>query len=66
LDFDFVKWLYLNGYTFVLVGHLDIMNMDVEAPYINSVESAFIPTSNDEIIDLSTSASVKDEVECWG
>jgi len=42
------------------------MNMDVEAPYINSVESGFIATSNDEVIDLSTSASVKDEVECRG
>jgi hypothetical protein len=40
--------------------------MDIEAPYINSVESAFIPTSNDEIIDLSAGTSVKDEVECWG
>jgi hypothetical protein len=40
--------------------------MDVEAPYINSVESAFIPASNDEVIDLSTSASIEDKVECWG
>jgi hypothetical protein len=32
------------------------MNVDVETPYINSVESTFIATSNDEVLDFSTSA----------
>lgn len=56
----------LDRYALVLIGHLHIMDVHVEAPNVNAIQSTFIATTNDEIIDFATLHGVEDQVESRG
>lgn len=57
---------YLHGDAFILVRHLDVVNMHIEAGYIDTVQPSLITASNYEVVNFTAGASDNYEMECWG
>lgn len=53
-----------DGDALVLVGHLDIMDPNVLAPHVNSVEAAPVAPSDDHVVYLAIRARVERQMEC--
>lgn len=54
----------LDSNTLVLVGDLDIVNPDVGAPNIDSVQTTLVSTADDHVVQFTIGASVERQVEC--
>lgn len=53
----------LDGDTLVLVGDLDIVNPDVCAPDIDTIQPTLVGTANDHVVQLTVCAGIKGQVE---
>jgi len=47
----------------VLVWNFDVMNVDVIAPDIDAIQTAFVSSSDDHAVDFSVTTGVEDKVE---
>jgi hypothetical protein len=63
-DGEWDKKSYLDCYTFVFVGYLDVVDPDIGSPNVNAIQTAFIAATNDHIIQLSVRARIESEMEC--
>ena len=44
---------HLHGYTLILIRHFDIVDPDVSSPDINPIQSSFVASSYDRIVDFA-------------
>lgn len=53
----------LDGHTFVLVSDFDVVDPHIEAPNVDTIKTAHVRPSDDDIVDLSVGACVYDQME---